>query len=702
MAEPVTWERKGRFGVVTVDNPPVNALAAPVRSGLQRCLEEILADDACAAIVLRGAGRTFMAGADINEFGKPMAEPGLGTVIDAWEASPKPTVAALHGTPLGGGLEVAMGCHARVADPKTRLGLPEVKLGLLPGAGGTQRLPRLVGVGKALAMITTGEPVPAAEALELGLVDEVAEGDLLAAAIALAEQAADGKREAPPVRGRGAKVENADPKVFEAARERVAKAARGREGPLRCIEAVRGAVELPFDEGIANERKLFVECHDSEESRGLIHIFFAERAAAKVPDVPKGTEPRPIRSAAVVGAGTMGGGIAMNFANAGIPVRVLDMDAAALERGLGVVRRNYERTVERGRLAADEMERRMGRIEGVRDMDALAGADIVVEAVFEDMAVKKETFAALDRTMREGAVLATNTSTLDIDEIAGTTGRPEDVIGTHFFSPANVMRLLEIVRGAKTSHQVIATVMALARAIRKVGVLVGNCDGFVGNRMFHEYVRQAQHLVERGALPEQVDRAAYGFGWAMGPFAVNDLAGNDVSWYIRKRHLAEGRFGEGGYTGAVADALCEQGRFGQKTGAGWYRYEEGNRAPAPDPEVEKIILEVAEKKGIERRTFGDDEILTRLHGALVNEGARILEEGYALRASDIDIIYIYGYGFPAWRGGPMFHAERAGIQGVADAIARFREEAPALWPESPLLERLAREGGSLREAAKAA
>lgn len=702
MADPVTWKRDGRVGVVTVDNPPVNALAAPVRKGLLRCLEEILADDACEAAVVRGAGRTFMAGADIKEFGKPMAEPGLGKVIDAWETSPKPTVAALHGTPLGGGLEVAMGCHARIADPKTRLGLPEVKLGLLPGAGGTQRLPRLVGVEKALAMITTGEPIAAAEALELGLVDEIAEDDLLAAAVALAGAIVDGERQAPPVRDRDGKVKDADPKAFDAARERVAKAARGREGPLRCVEAVRGAVTLPFDEGIANERRLFVECHDSEESRGMIHVFFAERAAAKVPDVPKDTGPRPVRSAAVVGAGTMGGGIAMNFANAGIPVRVLDVDAAALRKGLDVVRRNYERTVERGRLAADEMERRMERIEGVRDMDALADADIVIEAVFEDMGVKKETFSALDRTMREGAVLATNTSTLDIDEIAGTTGRPEEVIGTHFFSPANVMRLLEIVRGTKTSHEVIATAMALARTIRKVGVLVGNCDGFVGNRMFHEYVRQAQYLVERGALPEQVDRAAREFGWAMGPFAVNDLAGNDVSWYIRKRHLAEGLYGEGGYTGAVADALCERGRFGQKTGAGWYRYEKGNRAPTPDPEVEKIILGVSKEKGIERRAFGDEEILARLHGALVNEGARILEEGYALRASDIDVIYIHGYGFPAWRGGPMFHAERAGVGGVAEAIARFRKEDPALWPESPLLGRIAREGGSLAGAAKAA
>ncbi len=697
MSNPVTWERIGRVGVITVDNPPVNALATPVRQGLQRCLEEILDDSEAEAVVVRGAGRTFMAGADINEFGKPMADPHLGVVIDAFEASTKPTVAALHGTPLGGGLEVAMGCHARIADPRTRLGLPEVKLGLTPGAAGTQRLPRLVGTEKALSMITSGDPVPAMEALEAGLVDEVNDGDLLEAAVVYAARIVDGEVEALPVRSRNEKIKGTDPAIFDTMKEQLARTTRGREGPLRCVEAVRGSTTLPYEEGVANERRLFIEAHDSEESRGLIHFFFAERAAAKIPDVPKGTAVRPVKTAAVIGAGTMGGGIAMNFANAGIPVKIMDRDAGALKKGLDVVRKNYERTVRRGRLSEASMERCMDLIDGVGQIEALADVDIVIEAVFEDMQVKKEIFSSLDKTMREGAILATNTSTLDIDEIASVTNRPSEIIGTHFFSPANIMKLLEIVRGEKTSHEVIASSMALARTIRKVGVLVGNCDGFVGNRMFHQYVRQAQHLVEQGALPEQVDKAAYDFGWAMGPFAVNDLAGNDVSWYIRKRHLAEGVYADGGYTGSVADALCERGRYGQKTGKGWYHYEEGKRTPHPDPEVEKVILEIAREKGIRRRTFSDEEILGRLHGALVNEGARILEEGHALRASDIDVIYAYGYGFPAFRGGPMFHAERTGFAEVTASVAGFRAEAPALWPESPLLAKLAKEGGSFQE-----
>ena len=698
MASPVTWERRGRISVITVDNPPVNALAQPVREGLLRCFDESVADAAVEAIVLTGGGRTFMAGADINEFGKPMRQPGLGKVIDAYETSAKPTIAALHGTPLGGGLEVAMGCQARVADPKTRLGLPEVKLGLLPGAGGTQRLPRLVGVERALDMITSGEPIPAPLARELGLVDEIANGDHVAAAVAYAERVLDGQAAAGATRARDAKVRDVDQAMFDRAREKLARVARGREGPLRCVEAVRGSVTLPFDEGIANERRLFVECHDSEESPALIHAFFSERAANKIDDVPKTVAPRPIRSAAVIGAGTMGGGIAMNFANVGIPVRIMDLDQASLARGLGVVRGNYQRAVDRGRLQQAALEARMDLIQGVGDMDAIGDADIVIEAVFEDMPVKQKIFRELDRVMRDGAILASNTSTLDIDAIAATTRRPEEVIGTHFFSPANVMRLLEIVRGSKTSPEVIASAMALARTIRKVGVLVGNCDGFVGNRMFHEYIRQAQYLVERGALPEQVDRAAYAFGWAMGPLAVSDLAGNDVGWYIRKRHLAEGLYNDGGYTGAVADALCEQGRYGQKAGKGWYRYEPGSRRGSPDPDVEEIILRVSREQKVNRRTFEDDEILARLHGALVNEGARILEEGFAQRASDIDVIYANGYGYPAWRGGPMYHAERQGLASVAAAIAGFRKDEPALWPESPLLERLARDGGSFKDA----
>ncbi len=698
MVSPVTWKRRGRIGVITVDNPPVNALAHPVREGLLRCFQEASSDPEVLALVLTGAGRTFMAGADINEFGKPMQEPGLGQVINAYERSEKPTVAALHGTPLGGGLEVAMGCQARVADPSTRLGLPEVKLGLLPGAGGTQRLPRLVGVERALDMITSGDPVPAPLARELGLVDEIAAGDPVTAAVAYAERVLAGEVAAPATRDRDRKVGEVDPAVFDRAREKLARTARGREGPLRCVEAVRGAVTLPFDEGLAHERRLFVECHDSEESPALIYAFFSERAANKIADVPKTVAPRPVKQAAVIGAGTMGGGIAMNFANAGIPVRIVDADRASLEGGLGVVRANYQRAAERGRMSQADVEARMDLIEGVGDMDALGSADIVIEAVFEDMPVKQKVFRTLDGIMREGAILASNTSTLDVDAIAAVTRRPEDVIGTHFFSPANVMRLLEIVRATKTSHTVIASAMALARTIRKVGVLVGNCDGFVGNRMFHEYIRQAQYLVECGALPEQVDRAAYAFGWAMGPLAVSDLAGNDVGWYIRKRHLAEGLYRSGGYTGAVADALCEQGRFGQKVGKGWYRYEGGSRRGLPDPEVEEIILRVSREKQVNRRTFDDDEILARLHGALVNEGTRILEEGIAQRASDIDVIYVNGYGYPAWRGGPMYHAERQGLAEVAATVARFRRDEPALWPESPLLEQLASDGGSFQDA----
>jgi 3-hydroxyacyl-CoA dehydrogenase len=684
-AKPVQLDRRGRVAVLTVDNPPVNALSHAVRLGLSDGLRAAAGDPAAAAIVIVCAGRTFIAGADITEFGKPPREPGLSDVLDLIEGNPKPVVAGIHGTALGGGLEVALACHYRVGVKSARFGLPEVKLGLLPGAGGTQRLPRVVGVETALQMIVTGEPIGAGDALRHGLIDQIVEGDLAVAAVAFAERVVAEGRPLRKIRDLDDKLAEARrrPELFAEYRKSVARATRGFRAPERCIQAVEAAVNLPFAQGLARERELFRELMDSPESRAQRYFFFAEREAAKIPDVPATTPAAEVRKAAVIGAGTMGGGIAMNFANAGIPVTVVEVSREALDRGLGVVRKNYEATAARGRLSADELARRLALIRGSVDFGDVADADLVIEAVFEEMPVKKEVFARLDGLAKPGAVLATNTSTLNVDEIASATKRPESVIGTHFFSPANVMRLLEVVRGARTSKPTIATAMAVGRRIAKVPVLVGVCDGFVGNRMLHQRGREAERLILEGALPHQVDKVLFDFGFPMGPFAMGDLAGLDVGWRIRKGK---------GVKAAVPDRLCEMGRFGQKTGAGYYRYEAGDRTPRPDPEVERIILEVSRETGIERRPIPDEEILARLLYPMVNEGAKILDEKIAIRASDIDVIWVYGYGWPVYRGGPMHWADSVGLDVIRKRMLDLKPRLGAHWQPADLLVRLADSG----------
>ena len=681
----VSLDRQGRVAVVTVNNPPVNALSHHVRQGLRDAIAQA-GDSAVAAIVIACAGRTFIAGADITEFGKPPQEPTLSHVQDVIERSAKPVVAAIHGTALGGGLEVAMTCHWRVAVKTARLGQPEVKLGLIPGAGGTQRLPRLVGVEKALAMIVGGDPIGGEEAKRLGLVDEIAEGDLTAAAIAFAERVVNEKRPLRKVRDLDDKVAAARGKgeIFSEFRKSVARQTRGFKAPEACIKAVEAAVSLPFDQGLARERELFVETLSSPESKAQRYFFFAEREAAKIPDVPAETPTAEIRKAAVIGAGTMGGGIAMNFANAGIPVTVVEVARDALDRGLGVVRKNYEATAAKGRLTKDDVEKRMGLIQGTTDFNAVADADLIIEAVFEEMPIKKEVFARLDKLAKANVVLATNTSTLDVDEIASATQRPQSVVGMHFFSPANVMRLLEVVRGEKSAKPAIATAMAIGRKISKVPVLVGVCHGFVGNRMLHQRAKQAERLLLEGAPPQQVDKVLTDFGLPRGPFAMGDLAGLDVGWRIRK-----GR----GERAPIADRLCEMGRFGQKTGSGFYKYEGGDRTPKPDPEVERIIQEVSREAEVQRRSISDDEIRERLLYPMVNEGAKILEEGKAIRASDIDVIWVYGYGWPVYRGGPMFWADQIGLKTIRDRLlAMQKQTASDFWKPAPLLNKLADQG----------
>jgi 3-hydroxyacyl-CoA dehydrogenase len=685
ITQSVDLDRRGRVAVLTVNNPPVNALSQHVRQGLHEGLKQAIGDAAVQAIVIVCGGRTFIAGADITEFGKPPAPPSLHEVLDLIEGSPKPVVAAVHGTALGGGLEVTLACHYRVGVKDARFGLPEVKLGLLPGAGGTQRLPRVVGVEKALQMMVSGDPIRADEALKHGLIDAIVDGDLAAAGVAFAEKVLSDHRPLKKIRDLDDKLAatRGKPEIFAEFRKSVARQTRGFRAPENIVKAVEAALSLPFDAGIKRERELFVELMNSPESKAQRYFFFAEREAAKIPDVPGDTPAKDVKKAAVIGAGTMGGGIAMNFANAGIPVTVVEMEKGALERGLGVVRRNYEATAAKGRLKPEDVERRMGLIQGTTDWNAIKDADIVIEAVFEEMPVKKEVFAKLDALAKPDAVLATNTSTLDVDEIASATKRPESVIGTHFFSPANVMKLLENVRGAKSSKTTIATAMAIGRRINKVPVLVGVCYGFVGNRMLHQRGTQAEKLILEGALPHQVDRVLYDFGFPMGPFAMGDLAGLDVGWRIRK-----GR----GVKSPVADRICELGRFGQKTGAGYYKYDD-KRTPTPDPEVEKIIVDVATEQGITRRHISDEEILQRLLYPMVNEGAKILEEKVAIRASDIDVIWVYGYGWPVYRGGPMFWADQIGLKALRDRMLEFQKATgDAFWAPAPRLTRLADAG----------
>jgi 3-hydroxyacyl-CoA dehydrogenase len=688
----VHCERRGRIAVLTLDNPPVNALGVPILTALAAQIEAGLADPGIAAFVLTGAGRAFVGGADIREFGKPRPKdaPSLRDVIERIEGAQKPFVAAINGACAGGGLELALGCHARIASPKARIGLPEVKLGLIPGAGGTQRLPRLIGVEPALDLIVSGELVPGERAFQLGIVAAVTDGDLVATAVAQAE-ALVGK---PPTRTSALtdKIEaaRAKPDLFAGYRRETARRFRGYDAPQRCIDCIEAAVTLPFAEGLKKERETFTQCVTSDQSKAQRHVFFAEREVAKIPDVPADTATLPIRQAAVIGCGTMGGGIAMNFANAGIPVTVVESSQELLDRGLATIGKNYAATAAKGRLSEAEMQKRIGLIKGALSYDAIGNADIVVEAVFEEMDIKKDVMRKLDAACKPEAILATNTSTLDVDAIAAVTQRPDKVVGTHFFSPANVMRLLENVRGKRSSKQTIATVMALAKTIGKIGVLVGVCDGFVGNRMLYAYTRQSNSLILEGALPQDVDKVIYDFGFPMGPFAMNDLAGVDVGWRIRKRRAAEGRDNHSSYL--VADRIAELGRFGQKTGAGWYRYEAGSRTPIPDPMVEALILKTAAELGIKRRKIAASEILERCLYPLINEGAQILDEGMALRASDIDIIWINGYGFPAYRGGPMFYADQIGLATICAAMRRFHEQHGEVLRPAPLLERLVKEG----------
>ena len=680
----------GPVAVITLNNPPVNGLGHPTRSGIAEGVRRALDDDSIKAIVITGAGRAFSGGADIREFNTPKAlsEPTLHTVIRLIESSTKPVVAAIHSVAMGGGLELALACHYRVAIPGAQIALPEVKLGLLPGAGGTQRLPRKIGLEAALNMIVSGNPILSEKLANSGLFDELIQGELLPGAVAFATRIAD-QRPLPLVRN--LKVDYPNHEAFlQFSRNTVRAAAGPLPAPLKCVEAVAAAVTEQFDDGLKVERSLFLELVQTPESKALRHAFFSERAASKIPDVPDDTPQRAIKSAAIIGAGTMGGGIAMNFANAGIPVKLLEMKQEALDKGLATIRKNYENSLKKGKLTQDKLDQRMAAISGTLDYADIAQADIVIEAVFEDMGVKETVFRKLDEVMKPGAILASNTSTLDLDRIASFTSRPQDVIGLHFFSPANVMRLLEIVRGAKTGKDVLATAMALSKKIRKVGVVSGVCDGFIGNRMIEEYSRQAGFLLEEGALPEQIDNAIEKFGFAMGPFRMSDLAGNDIGWYIRKRRYVERP--DLNYS-KTADLLCEMGRYGQKTSAGWYDYKPGDRKAWPSPAVNEMIIKHSADLGVERRKISDQEIVERLVYALVNEGARILEEGIALRASDIDMVYLTGYGFPVHRGGPMMYADIVGLPNVVMAMEKYaRGRYGDFWAPAPLLARLAGEG----------
>jgi 3-hydroxyacyl-CoA dehydrogenase len=698
MTEFVQLTKGNGVAVITINNPPVNALSPGVPEGISEALDQIAQDASVKAAVLIGAGRTFVAGADIKEFGKMTSgKPrgaGLLPLLLKIEDSTKPVIVAIHGTALGGGLELAMAGHYRVAIAGAQVGQPEVKLGLIPGAAGTQRLPRLAGVAKAVEMCVSGNSVGAEEALKLGIIDRIIEGDLLVGAIAFARDVAT--KPAPKTRERneklGTKTDNAA--IFSSGREASAKKYRGMLAPSAAIEAIEAATTMSFEQGCKAEQKLFIDCLVSEQSKALIHVFFSEREVTKIPDVPKETPTIPIKSAAVVGAGTMGGGIAMVLANAGIPVLLKETDEAALNRGLATIELNYANSVKRGRFSQQVADQRLKRITPTLTYDDFSSVDLIIEAVFEGMALKKEVFSELDRVCKPGAILASNTSTLSIDQIASSTSRPEFVIGTHFFSPANVMRLLELVRGAVTSREVIATCMQLSKALGKIGVLVGNCRGFVGNRMFGPYRREAQFLVEEGAAVEAVDRALTEFGMAMGPLATGDLAGLDVGWRIRKeyRHLEK----PGIRQPFAEDRLCELGRYGQKTSAGWYKYDDQRRA-TPDPEVDEYVRKWVAEAGIAQRQISSQEILDRCLYALVNEGARILEEGYALRASDIDIIYLNGYGFPAYRGGPMWYADTVGLQQVYERVAGFHSQHGEIWQPAPLLKRLAERGGTFAD-----
>ncbi|TPI61148.1 3-hydroxyacyl-CoA dehydrogenase [Mesorhizobium sp. B3-1-3] len=682
MSSFVSVANENGVAVVTIDNPPVNALSFHVRKPLHEALAALRDDPAASAIVIACAGRTFVAGADITEFGKPVQQPELRAIIALLETIAKPTVAAIHGTALGGGLELALGCHFRVADKGAKLGLPEVKLGLLPGGGGTVRLPRLVGAVKALGMIVSGTPVSADEAKATGLVDAAFDGDLIVQAIRFAGEMVEWGGPFTPVRDRNDRLAGTDLAAFDAQRAELARKARGLEAPLACAEAVRNAITLPFDEALAAERQLFLKLVSGDQSRAQRHLFFAEREAAKIPG--KDLRKRRIERVGIIGAGTMGGGIAMAFANGGLPVTLVETSEEALRRGLATIDKNYAVSVSRGSLTDEAKQKRLGLFKGSTDYADLSHCDLIIEAVFEDMAVKKEVFGRLDAIARPGAILATNTSYLDVNEIAASTSRPGDMLGMHFFSPANVMKLLEIVRAEKTTPDVLATVTDLARRIGKVAVVVGVCHGFVGNRMLAARGAENEALLLEGATPAQVDKAFTDFGWPMGPFQMGDLAGLDIGWRNRKAR---------GQTAVIADTLCEQSHFGQKTGRGWYRYKSGAREPVADPEVEALIRAKAEELSIARRQIGADEIIERTLYPLVNEGAKILEEGIAARASDIDVVWVNGYGFPIGKGGPMFWA---GLEGAAKIVERLEHwhgrTGRAIFEPAPVLRKFAETG----------
>ena len=687
----------GDVAVITMNNPPVNGLAYAMRREMVDGVARANADESVKAIVITGAGRTFSGGADITEFGTPksVAEPNLLNIILVLENSAKPVVAAINATAMGGGLELALGCHYRIAAPGANIALPEVKLGLIPGAGGTQRLPRVLGVETALNMIVSGEPVKSellAQQPGQKLFDKMASSpeSLIEEALAFARSVAD-THPLPLVRNLPCKHPLGDA-YFQFARNMVKGMAKGFPAPIKCVDAVEMATQQKFDEGMRLEREIFTNLMFTPESKALRHIFMAERAASKIPDVPADTAQREIKSVAVIGAGTMGGGISMNFLNAGIPVKILEMKQEAIDRGIATIRKNYESQVKRGKLKQDKYEQRMSLLTPTLDYNEIKDADLVIEAVFEEMGVKQKVFEKLDEVMKPGAILASNTSTLDVNKIASFTKRPQDVVGLHFFSPANVMKLLEVVRGAKTGKDVMATVMTVAKKIKKTAVVSGVCDGFIGNRMIEQYSRQAGFLLDEGATPQQVDKAIEKFGFAMGPFRMGDLAGNDIGWAIRKRRSQER---PNMLYSRTADKLCELGRFGQKTGAGWYDYQPGKRDAIPSELVNKMIEDHRKELGITPRKISDEEIVQRLVFALVNEGARILEDKIASRASDIDMVYLTGYGFPIQRGGPMLYADQVGLFNVAQAMKRFQQnprDDAKFWEPAPLLARLAAEG----------
>ena len=669
---PISTQRHGDVLIILSNNPPVNALGAAVRQGLVAAIEQAEADDAVSAVVIACEGQTFFAGADITEFGKPPVMPWLPQVVDRIEACTKPVVAAIHGTALGGGLEVALGCHYRVALPSAKLGTPEVKLGLLPGAGGTQRLPRVAGVRKALEMCATGNPISAKEAFDCGLVDRLIEDDLIVHAVAYAEEVRE-VRPLPKSSERQYKINECDPTVFEDFRKENAPRFRGFDAPEANIRAVRVACEKPYEEGVIEERKLFMDLMSGTQAKAQQYFFFAERKAAKIEGLPEDTHPRPIRKVGVIGAGTMGGGISMNFLSAGIPVTIVEMGQEALDRGTGLMRKNYEATAAKGKLTVEQVSKAIGLLTPTLDFSALADCDLIIEAVYENMDVKKEVFGRLDKIAKPGAILASNTSYLNIDEIAASISRPEDVVGMHFFSPANVMKLLEVVRGAKTAPDVLVTVMGLSKKIRKVAVVAGVCHGFIGNRMLMPRQIEATKLLLEGATPEQIDKVHVEFGMPMGPFQMADLAGVDIGWHRDPNRIEN-----------IRDALCAIDRWGQKKGAGFYDYDE-KRRPSPSPVVQQIIEDFAKKQGVERRVITDDEIVKRTLYTMVNEGAKILEEGMAQRASDIDVVWVYGYGWPVYRGGPMFWADTVGLQNIVDGLKRQEERMGSDFSFSKLL-----------------